>query len=129
MPFALLTGFASAVVLAWTMFKYEEVSNALIDSYPQEFQEATLWKIAFPIFVFAPSTPLRLQSDFLQSMAGGCFVALGISLTCFLLENVVMGWGMLAVFVGTTATTIGNWRTYRANCRRKTGPHSEAGEA
>jgi hypothetical protein len=119
MPFALLTGFASAVVLVWSIFKYYEASNALIDSYPQEFREEPLWRIAFPIFVFAPLAPLHLQSDVLKSMAGGCFAMLGISITSFLLENAVFGWMMLTACAGVAASTIGYLKTYRANCRRK----------
>ncbi len=93
MIFALFIGFASAVVLVGSLFRYQEVSDALMDSYPSEFREGTLWRTAFPIFVLSPSTPLPLQTGYLQATAGFCFVMLGISLCCFLLEKEIAGWG------------------------------------
>jgi hypothetical protein len=119
MIFALLIGFASAVVLVGALFKYEEVSEALRDSYPSEFQKEPLWRTAFPIFVLSPLTPLHLQVGYLQAMAGICFVTLGISLYCFLLDKEIAGWIVLAMFSLYSAMMISWWRTYKANSSRK----------
>jgi hypothetical protein len=116
---ALLIGFASAVVLLWSIFKHHAVSDALVDSYPEEFREETLWRIAFPILVFSPLTPLHLQLDCLKSQTGSCCATLGISVSCFLFGGITAGWITLIMFVGLTIFLIGYWRTYRANRARK----------
>jgi hypothetical protein len=118
-PLALLIGFLSAVALLGSIFKYHEISEALIDSYPEEFREGTLWRTAFPIFALSPLTPLDLQLGFLQSLTGSCCAILGISLSCFLFGNVVAGWIILIMFVCFAVLLIGYWRTYWANRRRK----------
>ncbi len=118
-PLILLIGCVSAVVLLWSIFKYHEVSNSLIDSYPEEFREEPLWRIAFPIFIFSPLTPLNLQLGCLQSLTGSCCATLGISLCCFLYGNIVAGWVTLIMFAGFTVLLIGYWKTYWANRSRK----------
>lgn len=115
MIFAVIIGFASAVVLVGSLFRYQGVSDALMDSYPSEFQEEPLRRIAFPIFVLRPSTPLHLQLGYLQAMAGICFVTLGISLCCFLLDKELAGWIVLAMFSVYSAMMMSWWRTYKAN--------------
>ena len=119
MDVALLVAFASAVVLLWSIFKLEALSNALIDSYPEEFREETLWKIAFPIFALSPLTPLDLQLSYLRSMTGSCFATLGISVSCFLFGGIVAGWIALIMFGAFTVFLIGYWKTYWANRARK----------
>jgi Flp pilus assembly protein TadB len=119
MILVLLIGCATAVVLTWSVFKYHTISDALSDSYPAEFKEGTLWRTAFPIFVLSPSTPLDLQAGFLQSQAAFCFVVLGISLCCFLLEKTLAGWLLLIAFSGFVVLAIKSWNTYKANCARR----------
>lgn len=119
MIFVVIIGFASAALLFWSMLKYENISNALEDSYPSEFREGALWRIAFPIFVLGPSTPLHLQAGYLRAMAGICFVTLGISLCCFLLDKEIAGWIVLAMFFLYSAMMISWWRTYKANRDRR----------
>lgn len=119
MIFAVIIGFASAVVLVGSLFKYQEVSDAVMDSYPSEFREETLRRTAFPIFVLSPLTPLHLQVGYLQAMAGICLVTLSIALCCFLLGKEIAGWIVLAMFSLYSAMMISWWRTYRANRDRK----------
>jgi hypothetical protein len=119
MIFALFVGWASAVTLVWSVFKYHAVSDALIDSYHPEFQEGMLWRTAFPVFALSPSTPLDLQAGYVQSITGFCFVTLGVSLCCFLLEKTIAGWMVLIMFFVFAALTIKSWRTYKANCNRR----------
>jgi hypothetical protein len=119
MIFAVIIGFASAVVLFGSLFKYQEVSEALMDSFPSEFRKGTLWRTAFPVFALMPSTPLHLQLGYLQASAGFGFVILGVSLCCFLLDKEVAGWGVLAAFLVYSAMTIKSWRIYLSNRDRK----------
>jgi len=120
MIFAVLIGFASAAVFFWSAVKGQEVSDALIDSYPPEFREPVLWRTGFHVFVLSPSTPVVLQAAYLQSLAGFCFVTLGVSLCCFILGQIIVGWIVLIMFFSFTVLTIKSWTTYRANCNRKT---------
>jgi hypothetical protein len=62
MIFALFIGFASVVVLGWSVFKYQEVSDELMHSWPPELQKGTLWRTSYPVFALSPSTPLHLQA-------------------------------------------------------------------
>jgi hypothetical protein len=119
MIFVLLIGFATAVVLVGSLFRYQEVSDALMEYYPSEFQKGSLWRTAFPIFALNPSTPLHLQVGYSQSQAGLSFVILGISLCCFLLEKEIAGWGLLVAFLVSVVQLIRHWGIYKANRDRK----------
>jgi hypothetical protein len=124
-PLVLLLGFASAWLLLWSIFIEYTVSAALKDAYPEQFQEETIWKIAFPIFVLSPLTPLDLQRRCLLSWTGIIFAVLGFSFCCFLYGNLVAGWIILIMFMGFAVVLTGYWRTYLANCRRKVAQSDE----
>jgi hypothetical protein len=125
MIFALFIGYASAVVLVWCIFRYQEISDALIDSVPPEFKDGMIWRTAFPVFVLNPSTPLDLQAGYVQATAGFCLVILGFSLCCFLLEKAIVGWILLIMFFVVAAGAIKSWKTYKTNCSRRTVHHHE----
>lgn len=119
MILVLVIGVASAAVFVWSVLKQEEISNALIDFSPLEFQEGMIWRTAFHEFALSPSAPLNLQAGYVRSSTGICFVTLGISLCCFLLDKVIAGWVVLILFFGFSALTIKAWKTYQANRRRR----------
>ncbi len=118
MALILIIGLASAILLVWSVVKYQNAGDALIDLVAPEFREPTLWKTAFPIFVLSPLAPLDLQASYVQSLSGFCLVTLGISLCCFLLGKAVGGWWLLVMFVGFSVLAIKAWMTYRANRNR-----------
>jgi hypothetical protein len=106
-------------VLVGSLFKYQEVSETMMDLYPSEFQKGSLWRTAFPVFALMPSTPLHLQLGYLQASTGFCFVILGVSLCCVLLDKEIVGWVVLVAFVVHSAMTIKSWGIYRANRDRR----------
>jgi hypothetical protein len=115
----LLIALLSAVLLFWSIVKNLAVSDALADSYPTEFREEPMWRMAFPIVVFSPLTPLNLQLGCLQSLTGSCCATLGISLSCFSFGGVRAGCITLTMAAGFSALLVGYWKTYFANRRRK----------
>ena len=124
-PLVLLIGFASAWLLLWAIFIDYTVSAALKDAYPEEFQDGAMWKIAFPIFVLSPLTPLDLQRRCLQSWTGISFAGLGFSSCCFLYGNVVAGWIILIMSIASAVVLVGYWRTHLMNCRRKAADNGQ----
>jgi hypothetical protein len=114
-----LIALATVFVALWSIHKYQTTYAALLGSLPPEFQNGSNSRFAFPEWVMKPSTPLSLQSDYVKSQAGFCFVALGISVLCFFYENTQMSAIVLAMFAAFAALTIKSWTTFRANRSRR----------
>jgi hypothetical protein len=111
---------ATAVAAVLGIVKYQTAYVAAMELLPPQFQDGVSSKFAFPEYVLRPSTPLPLQADYVQSQIAACFVALGVSLLCFLFENPLVGSIVLAVFFGFTVLTIKAWKAYQANSRQQT---------
>jgi hypothetical protein len=109
---------ATAVAAIWSIYKYQTVYHALINSFALEFQDPLNSRYAFPEFALSPSTPLALQAEYVKSMAGGCFSMLCFSLSFFSFGQVIGGWLGLGAFLLIAASTIKSWKIYKANCNR-----------
>jgi hypothetical protein len=102
----------------WSAVKYHTTYLAVVDSLPPQFQDSLMSRYAFPEYVLRPSTPLELQTEYMKSLAGGCFAMLCFSLACFIGGQPAGGWLALAGFLAIAVGTIQSWMTYRANCNR-----------
>jgi hypothetical protein len=102
----------------WSAIKYHMTYLAIVDSLPLQFQDSLLSRYAFPECVLRPSTPLELQTEYMKSLAGGCFAMFCFSLACFIGGQPAGGWLALAGFLAIAVGTIKSWMTYRANCNR-----------
>ena len=116
---------ATAVAVLWSILKYQTAYVALIDSLPPQFQDGLSSKFAVPEYVLQPSTPLALQGEYVKAQIGSSFATLGISLLCFLHEKLIAGSIVLVIFFWFTALTIKSWKTYQANCNRRTSGDEE----
>lgn len=116
----LILAIATAVAVLWSLLKYQTAYVAVIDLLPPQFQDGLNSKFAFPEYVLRPSTPLALQAEYVKSQVGFCFATLGVSLLCFSFEKTIAGLIILLMFFGFSALTIVSWKTYQANCDRRT---------
>jgi len=117
--FVLVIGLASAVAFLWSAFLIQKVRYAVMDTLPPELADPNFPYSVYPEFALGPSTPLALQADYLKSQMLFFLAFLGFSLDCFLLGKAIMGWVLLAMFVGFATLTIKNRKIYKANCSRK----------
>jgi hypothetical protein len=113
---------ASVLAVIWSIFKYQTVYYALINSFPLKFQDPLTSRYAFPEIALSPSTPLPLQAEYLKSLIGFCLAALGFSLFCFFIEKTIVGWILFFMFLGFAALTIKSGKAYKANCNRTNDP-------
>jgi hypothetical protein len=114
-PFLAMAG---AIAAIWSVFKYQTVYHALINSFPLQFQDPLNSRYAFPVIALSPSTPLSLQADFVKALAGFCFAIFCLSLCFFSFQQVTAGCLFLAVFLASVLSTVKSWIAYKANCRR-----------
>ena len=124
-------GFLAAFVGILSAIRYQAVCSALADSLPSQFQDGLSSRFAAPVYALHSSTPLKLQADFVKSLAGG-----GVAIACFALSCYFGGRldGVLLASTGAVAiaySAIKSWMTYRENCHRAsamtTGTRDDSG--
>lgn len=120
MTLAMVLLIASAVAFLWAAFRSQQIFYSLIDSLPLQFRDELNSRYALHYIALAPSTPLRVQKSYVNTLIIFCVVPLGVSLSCFLLEKTIIGGILLAMFFGFVFLTGMSWRTYRDNCGRQT---------
>ena len=115
-----ILAFMSAIALGWSIFKYQTAYSELIELFPLEFQNPMISRIAFPEIALSPSTPLALQTDYMKSLIGSCFAALGFALfSIFFFEQAAARWLPSVAFSVMTASTIKSWKIYKENVNRR----------
>jgi hypothetical protein len=115
----------SGLALFWSFLRYHRVYYAVVDSLPLELRDEHTSHFAFHTIALRRSTPLALQADYVKSYAVACVAPLAMSLSCFMLDNVVAGWGFLILFLMSSAVTIKSWKAYKANFIWRTSQDDE----
>jgi hypothetical protein len=111
-------GFLAAFVGILSAIRYQAVCSALADSLPSHFQDGLSSRFAAPAYALHSSTPLKLQADFVKSLAGGVVAMACFALSCYFGERLD---GALLASAGAVAvaySAIKSWMTYRENCHR-----------
>ena len=99
----------------YSVWQNQKVHLALIGSFPPEFDNEMIEKVALHAIALRSSTPLRLQADYVKSVAAFAVTFLCFSLSLFSAGEVVGGWlGLIWFFAGAVGT-IKSWRTYKEN--------------
>jgi hypothetical protein len=106
------------VAAIWSIVIYQNVYNSVIELFPQQSQDPFTSRYASPVLARSPSTPLSLQADYVKSLSGFCVVFLCISIVFFSIQQVIIGYLSLGVFLVSVLSTIKSWKTYKANCNR-----------
>jgi len=117
---------ASAIAFLWTTYRSQKIFYALLDSFPLQFRDELTSRYAFHYVALARSTPLHLQRAYVGTLIVFCLVPLGVSLSCLLLEKVIISGILFAMFIGLALTAGMSWRTYRSNCNRQESGDSGA---
>jgi len=99
----------------WSAVKYQMVFNAVVGSFPLQFQDEDMSGYAFPVLVLSHTTPLSLQEEYVKALTGGCVMALCISLCFFSVQQWIVGCVCLGAFAATVFSTIKAWKTCKAN--------------
>ena len=118
--------FAAFASLFWAGYKYESVRSELVDSFPPEFQDEVASRFALRHYALRPSTPLRLQADYVASLIGGCLMGFFLLLLVLSAGDARASWVFLAVLLIGIASTVKPVRTYLKNrSRAMTGHESD----
>jgi len=119
---AVVFGVICAVALLWSAIKYQRVYFAMIDLLPPQFQGGDISRYAVPEYALRPSTPLELQTEYMECLACGCVAMPCFSLACFLGGQPAGGLLALAGSIAIVVSTIRAWKAYKENCRQQAAP-------
>jgi hypothetical protein len=112
---SLVLTFAIIATLGWSAFKYFSVFSALEGSFPPEWRDTVTAPFALDRIALDPSTPLRIQADYMTYLVGGCLAVLFITLLVFSVGETRGGCLFLAISAICMASTIKSAVTYWKN--------------
>jgi hypothetical protein len=119
-------GFVSACAAAWGIVLNQRIYLDVKETLPPEFDDEEFRYATYPQFALSPSTPLRLQADYVRAGISLCSACLGFSVCAFLLGSTTAALIFLVFFLGLAAASIRHMKIYRENrVRRMTRSEGE----
>jgi hypothetical protein len=106
-------------LVIYSALQYRAAHNALIDSFPPEWKDSLTEKFVLGEMGLSPSTPLPIQTNYMNSIWAGAVAMLLFSLTLFSLSESFGGWLGMIFFLFGVVSAIKSWRVYKENCKRK----------
>jgi len=114
-------------VFVYAICQYQIADSALKELVPPELKEGLVEKFVLGGLGLSPSTPLPIQTNYMNALWAGTVAMLCFSLTLFSMGEAFGGWLAFGAFLIMIVFTLRSWSTYRENRRRRALPDNVEG--